>query len=466
VSLAYYNEFDPHAAEWLRSLIDAGLIMAGDIDERSIVDVKPTDLMGYAQCHFFAGISGWPLALQLAGWPDGRPVWTGSCPCQPFSSAGKRKGRHDSRHLWPVFCRLIAECQPSVVFGEQVASSDIIGKASGKARPSDYPAASTAWIDGVQASLEGAGYACGFHVVGAHSLGAPHVRQRLFWVAESGRTERLGRNCAEARPVQPLHTTNRCGASGMADADSERCDGQRVYLRQREPRQAGSETAGGGEAERLADADHPGSRGGIKGEQGQPGIGRVGLADDGGNGGLADRDGAGLAGRAQQPAREERQATERSGRLGGMERATAGGRGIGGHEAQPGNGGHALGASGAGLGGGEYAVRGRSEGRNPLRPETGQSGYRGPWDDCILIPCRDGKARRTQSGLSPLAHGIPRTLAEIMPRLAELGHDPKAAARMLKEARRHRVVALKGAGNAIVPPLAAEFIRAFMEARK
>jgi len=419
VSLAYYNEFDPHAAEWLRSLIDAGLIMAGDIDERSIVDVKPTDLMGYAQCHFFAGISGWPLALQLAGWPDGRPVWTGSCPCQPFSSAGKRKGRHDSRHLWPVFCRLIAECQPSVVFGEQVASSDIIGKASGKARPSDYPAASTAWIDGVQASLEGAGYACGFHVVGAHSLGAPHVRQRVYWLAESGRTERLGRNCAEARPVQPLHTTNRCGASGMADGDSERCDGQRVYLRQREPRQAGSETAGGGEAERRADAERADAR--------------AGLADDGGNGGLVDAGGAGREGhRPELPRRGgEQQPAEPSGKPGGVGDAQGGDIG---------------------------EERGVSEGPNVAQCRRGS-----PWSDTILIPCRDGKARRTQSGLSPLAHGIPRTLAEIMPRLAELGHEPKAAARMLKEARRHRVVALKGAGNAIVPPLAAEFILAFME---
>lgn len=89
---AYYNEIDRGAAAWLRELIGAGLIADGDVDERSIADVKPGDLRGYTQCHFFAGIGGWSLALRLAGWDDARPVWTGSCPCQPFSCAGRHKG--------------------------------------------------------------------------------------------------------------------------------------------------------------------------------------------------------------------------------------------------------------------------------------------------------------------------------------------------------------------------------------
>ena len=85
---AYYNENNRFAAQWLRNLIAAGDIAPGDVDERSITEVRPDDLRGYTQCHFFAGIGGWSAALRLAGWPDDRPVWTGSCPCQPFSAAG------------------------------------------------------------------------------------------------------------------------------------------------------------------------------------------------------------------------------------------------------------------------------------------------------------------------------------------------------------------------------------------
>jgi hypothetical protein len=119
---AYYNEFDPKAAAWLRELVRGGHLPEGEVDARDIRQVVATDLRGFAQHHFFAGIGGWPLALRLAGWPDDRPVWTGSCPCQPFSTAGQRKGRADDRHLWPEFRRLVAECRPPVCFGEQVAS--------------------------------------------------------------------------------------------------------------------------------------------------------------------------------------------------------------------------------------------------------------------------------------------------------------------------------------------------------
>jgi hypothetical protein len=108
----YYNEIDDKAAAWLRELVSQKLIPAGDVDTRSITEVKAHELKGYTQCHFFAGIAGWPLALQLAGWPADRPVWTGSCPCQPFSSAGKGLAQKDERHLWPVFFDLIRQCRP------------------------------------------------------------------------------------------------------------------------------------------------------------------------------------------------------------------------------------------------------------------------------------------------------------------------------------------------------------------
>lgn len=63
---AYYNEIDPYAAQWLRNLIAAGHIAPGDVDERSIADVRADDLVGYTQCHFFAGIGVWSHALRMA----------------------------------------------------------------------------------------------------------------------------------------------------------------------------------------------------------------------------------------------------------------------------------------------------------------------------------------------------------------------------------------------------------------
>jgi DNA (cytosine-5)-methyltransferase 1 len=179
MSRAYYNEINPFAAQWLRNLIAAGHIAPGDVDERSIEDVRPTDLLGYTQCHFFAGIGIWSAALRGAGWGDDRPVWTGSCPCQPFSQAGKGAGLDDERHLWPAWFHLIERAKgPGVpVFGEQVASSDGL-----------------AWLDIVQSDMEGAGYTMLPVDLSAAGFGAPHIRQRLFFVAYPGHSEHLGRD--------------------------------------------------------------------------------------------------------------------------------------------------------------------------------------------------------------------------------------------------------------------------------
>lgn len=173
----YYNDNDAYCCQWLRNLIDAGELPDGNVDERSIKDVDANGLHVYGQAHFFAGIGGWPLALRMAGWPAEVDVWTGSCPCQPISSAGKRKGHADERHLWPAYFGLIRQCRPAICLGEQVASKDGLE-----------------WLDGVFADLEDEGYACGASDLCAAGIGAPHARQRLYWVAYArcGKTWRSG----------------------------------------------------------------------------------------------------------------------------------------------------------------------------------------------------------------------------------------------------------------------------------
>ncbi len=301
---AYYNEFDPYAAQWLRNLIAAGHIAPGDVDERSITDVRPDDLRGYEQCHFFAGIGGWSLALRLAGWPDARPVWTGSCPCQPFSAAGKQRGSDDERHLWPAFFDLIPECCPANVFGEQVAG-----------------AAGLAWLDHVCADLEGAGYATAAADLCAAGVGAPHIRQRLYWVAhaERGAAERQRFDMAAA-------------ARG---AEAEARERQRVR----------AELGPSSDAGLLGNAGNAGNDG-LEVERRFPGVSRGASGADAG------------------------QTVERAGAL-------------------------------------------------------------AAWADLEWIVCSDGKARPTQPGLFPLAHGIPNRLGR-----------------------------LRAYGNAIVPQVAAVFVMA------
>jgi len=367
---AYYNEMEPYAAQWLRNLIDKGLIAKGEVDERSILDVDSADLRGFTQCHFFAGIGGWSLAARLAGWPDDRPLWTGSAPCQPFSVAGQQKGKEDERHLWPVFFDLIRECRPDVVFGEQVASA--IGKG---------------WLDGVSADVEGAGYACGAAVLGAHSVGSPHIRQRLYWVADSG---------------------------------SERREGERLLLRVEAPGRhapAVLEATGSGTDSRLADAASRGQRidrstsrsAGYPDECGKdcrlgdPMLSRLeehtGHGDDGHEPGRLDAD-------AARPVAEAGGDSWLADPCAvGRERGTDASRPAGKDEAE------------------------RVEGHADLG-----SGGMSSWSRFDLIPCADGKARRIEPGLAPLANGIPA-----------------------------RVVRLRGYGNAIVPQVAAEFVMAYQE---
>jgi DNA (cytosine-5)-methyltransferase 1 len=361
---AYYNEIDPYAAQWLRNLIDAGHIAPGDVDERSIVDVQPDDLRGYTQCHFFAGIGGWSLALRLAGWPDDRPVWTGSCPCQPFSAAGAQRGSDDERHLWPAFFRLIGERRPAVVFGEQVAG-----------------AAGLAWLDHVCADLEGAGYAAAAANLCAAGAGAFHIRQRLYWVADAAfSADERGIARANQRPVQARDERD---SHGLADT------GQKQRGRWPNERQPWSEDAAVW-SEAAVDDQRCGS------------VGRMADLPEQGRGAQPQRDG-GAHGRPEAQSRRLRDA----GLLG-----NAGNEGLARRE-------WFRGIPGGACGTGE----GQAAERASLHAD--------PWSAVEWIACSDGKARPTQPGLFPLAHGIP-----------------------------NRVGRLRAYGNAIVPQVAAAFIEA------
>jgi DNA (cytosine-5)-methyltransferase 1 len=232
---AYYNEIDPYAAQWLRNLIAAGHIAAGEVDERSIEDVRPDDLRGFTQCHFFAGIGVWSFALRLAGWPDDRPVWTGSCPCQPFSAAGKGLGFADERHLWPAWHWLIQERAPATLFGEQVASKDV-----------------DPWIDLVFDDLEALGYACGATPFPSAGVGAPHIRDRTYFVADADHARSQGRQRVRERATERSAGPG-CVVGIVADANGRQLDGIAVIRGiERDGKDAGR-SQGGGEPESRSD---------------------------------------------------------------------------------------------------------------------------------------------------------------------------------------------------------------------
>jgi DNA (cytosine-5)-methyltransferase 1 len=347
----YYNEFDPKAAAWLRELISAGLIPAGHIDTRSITEVQPSDLHEFTQCHFFAGVGGWSLALRLAGVPDDYPCYTGSCPCQPFSSAGKQIAQADERHLWPAFFGLIRERRPVTVFGEQVANA--IGKG---------------WLDGISADLESEGYVCGAVVLGAHSVGAPHIRQRLYWVANS--------QCD--RQPNRVHR--------IESRQKQQNEGGREAERMREPKIIIDRDIG-----RLADADSLGffelcER---NGDSSQSGVEASCGHDSCGCGEVGRLEYAKSERREQRGAKSSRRSIERGRSVNDQRMGSPIRSRLEGH-----------------AGNGDYRNQsGRLDAdASGSTPAASCSSH---WDAFDLLPCLDGKARRVEPGTFPLAHGVP-----------------------------------------------------------
>lgn len=378
---AFYNEFDPKAAGWLRQL-------AAD------------DVRRFERVHFFAGIGGWDVALQLAGWPTGRSVFSGSCPCQPYSQAGKRKGEADSRDLWPQFFRIIAECRPETVFGEQVASADVIGTVGGKDRADGR----RTWLERIQTDLEEAGYEFGACVLGAHSVGAPHIRQRLYWVARNTSGD-----------------SGRRGNRGLADTELQRA-GKRVAGVKGQTGGGRDRSAIDGGVSRLADTE--GER-----EEAIAGSERDGVLQPDGsckNGRLANTAGGRqrIDGIAPWEPGHPNKCSEIDGLVNAIDNE------------------HRGAVSGSGR---EEEVsetcdrqRERIAGLSARAGGEDLGGIRGAfWQVYQVVKCRDGKTRRIplEPAFFPLVDGL----------------SPA-----------HMAV-LRGSGNAIVPQVAAVFIKAFLE---
>jgi DNA (cytosine-5)-methyltransferase 1 len=244
---AFYNDIEKYACEWMQNLIFEGELSDGLIFQGSIKDLNPEALNGFERAHFFAGIGGWEYALNLAGWPADLPVWTGSCPCQPFSVAGKRKGEDDVRHLWPDFKKLIERHKPPVIFGEQVASKD-----------------GRDWLSGVRADLETLGYEVGAADLCAAGVGAPHIRQRLYWVAVS--RSQLERWCIQRSAESTLAFDQWASDQFGGSSDSRGLDLSYSQGRQFDPQRDGDalrridpsyrpDAYGSGNARRMANTE-------------------------------------------------------------------------------------------------------------------------------------------------------------------------------------------------------------------
>jgi DNA (cytosine-5)-methyltransferase 1 len=317
-----------------------------------------------------------------------------------FSASGKRGGFSDKRHLWPTWFRLIRELRPQHVFGEQTSGKDGL-----------------AWLDLVSSDLEGIGYTFGAADIPDCGFGAPHKRNRVYFVADS---KKCGSQELCQRNSEPL---SRCGSMAQGD-DTARC---------------GSATGP------MADPN-----GGTKQRSKPQSIEWTIPKADGRVLALADAERSRRGGRRAGEAGAESKEIERpsgfcaTGALGDTARRGFGMRGSApgkcGRVAQPGEP-HEL---------GDTAEPGFEIGSHPKdgsgivgqeRPTAGNPGFtNGFWSDAEWLLCRpepkypEGRWRAVEPGTFPLATGTP-----------------------------NRVGRLRGYGNALCAPVAQAFIEAYLE---
>ena len=256
--------------------LEIGIKRAG-VDVRVICNVE---IEAFVQANL--------VAKTEEGRMDNAPIWTdlktfparefrgkvhgliGGYPCQPFSSAGKRQGEKDPRHLWPYLLKHVRAIRPVWCFWENVAGHTTMGL----------------WR--VLSDLEEEGYRCAWGIFSAEEVGAPHQRKRVFILTRLGNSNvryegSHGIECG----VLPTQTEDR-QASGLERAGdtrqvgnptslrphrgSENCEGEQSEVlgerlesdevantASREPRQSqarnGGQDISGGSEEELADSE-------------------------------------------------------------------------------------------------------------------------------------------------------------------------------------------------------------------
>jgi len=189
------------------------------------------DSTGYFETVAFCEIEEFPCKVLNKHWPEvpiyndvrelsyeklqadglisrrrGIDVICGGYPCQPFSVAGRQKGEEDPRHLWPEYFRLVRELRPSYVIGENVGGHIRLG------------------LDSVLEDLDSENYTVRCFSVEAASLGAPHRRERIFWIADRNPN---GNNVDQKRKIQERASAKSYGTcDDVSDTQSERRGGR------------------------------------------------------------------------------------------------------------------------------------------------------------------------------------------------------------------------------------------------